>query len=684
MTENRKLPVLEVPELPTEHPCLLFTPDEVQRMKENRDTYAWARHAYYEALLMAERINRPTPAGGDDVWMVNPMDFTDKGRQREHLYSSFCCALIGYLDDDEKYLRRAFETMAYAFDEAMERWWQPASFYITLAMDGFWPVLSDDERKRMEALLRRAAEKSLASKARSNQGAGFRKAIVGQGILLHDRDLISEALNDGDLGSVILTATGIMDDGFWHETSPSYHHYGLTQLVETAFLCEKIGIDFKNVLDQRVLEGCRASFGLLSAQLGYPGTGDTHQDALGNDALFELAVYLYNDPWCGWALRQGSRSTYYSLAFGKGIPPHEAPPADSKLYPSSGFAALRAGDLADFWGSDGLTAYLRFGPHGGWHGHKDSVQMELRAYGAEMVTDSRRASRYRDYEHYGWKRTTLAHSTVVVDKRDQEHSPEQGGDCLHFLASGKVSASCVENLFVYPQTPHYRRSAVLTDRYLIDCFEVGSKYDRTYHYVLHGEGTYTSPLISREIDSLGRGHGYDFLAGIRGGDIVDHWEATLAQGSWDSHIWRPTGTGMRVRSIEPMPGRLYAAKALHGKAHGFEDCLIIETYGREKRFLNYLEPYRDEPKLTSLQSHPCNGLFLVEVEYEDGRDLIFYSPAERGTFEFKGYTFEGRFLFLKLDAEDNRLMAVGSDALSLVCGGTELHASGEGQDFDRS
>ena len=311
MLDTEELPVLEVPELPTEHPCLLFTPDEVQRMKMNRDTYAWARHAYYEALLMAERINRPTPAGGDDDWMVNPMDFTDKGRQREHLYSSFCSTLI-------------------------------------------------------------------------------------------------------------------------------------------------------------------------------------------------------------------------------------------------------------------------------------------------------------------------------------------------------------------------------------DCFEVGSKYDRTYHYVLHGEGTYTSPLISREVESLGRGHGYDFLAGIRGGDIVDHWEATLAQGSWDSHLWRPTGTGMRVRSIEPMPGRLYAAKALHGKAHGFEDCLIIETYGREKRFLNCLEPYQDEPKITSVQSHPCNGLFLVEVEYEDGRDLIFYSPAERGTFGFRGYTFEGRFLFLKFDAEDNRSVAVGADALSLACDGRELHASGEGADFDLS
>jgi len=140
----------------------------------------------------------------------------------------------------------------------------------------------------------------------------------------------------------------------------------------------------------------------------------------------------------------------------------------------------------------------------------------------------------------------------------------------------------------------------------------------------------------------------------------------------------------RGAAHEGEPGHVCQAKALHGKVHGFEDCLIIESYGREKRFLNCLEPYKDEPKIRSAQSHPCDGLLLVEIEYEGGRDLVFYSPSENGFFEHNGYTFQGRFLLLRFDAEGRRLTAAGSDALSLVCDGRELHASGEGVDFDLS
>src|SRR5690606_1574001 len=126
--------------------------------------------------------------------------------------------------------------------------------------------------------------------------------------------------------------------------------------------------------------------------------------------------------------------------------------------------------------------YLRFGPSGGWHGHRDALALELSAFGHRMIADRGRAAAYANPVHWQWHRTTLAHSTVVIDRQDQ--SEDQQGECLGWVESANVSAVAAKCPRVYPAFD-YQRCVVLTQRYLLDCFDARAHdgQPHVYHYV---------------------------------------------------------------------------------------------------------------------------------------------------------------------------------------------------------
>lgn len=669
---------LDIPSFDRSPPALLFTPGNVAAMRVKRDTYAWARHGYYEALLSAERINRPTPSGGDDGWVVPPMAWADNGRGREHFVSAFNATLVGYLDGNDAYLERAYETLTSGLEETAERWWQPVSLRIAMAADGLLPSLSGSQRERLEQGLRHALEVRPHRQLGGNIGAGDRKAMAGFGVVLGDRELVDEAINDPERGTLALLAGGMREDGLWFETAPCYHHYALLQFLETAWLCERIGVDLKGALDGLLLTACRAAAGLMDAQGGLPATGDTHRDrdqlfASQDRPVYELAAALFGDSLCGWLLRKTSRCGSASLVFGVPEPPAEEPASTSRLYRDSGVAALRTGPREGFWGSDGLTAYLRYGPHGGWHGHEDSLQLELRAFGLEMVTDRRRAHRYRNPSHYGWHRTTLAHSTVVIDGRSQERG-YAGGECRAF-ATGPVSAVVAVNPHAYPGID-YERRVVLTDRYALDDFRVQGEGEHLFHYVLHGEGTYELTPSPCVVHDLPEGDGYDHLARPRATPAAGPWEAVLRQGSWDSDRWSPTGTGMRVRPLGGTFARLIVAGAWDGDSLGTEDCLIVERRGGSAQFRMLLEPFRGDGRVRAARQAQDGRAVCVRVDMDDVEDLVCFDTAPGSAFSVDDVEFDGEFLFLRRSG--GRVVCLQhSGTRVLMVGGTDLSGGRE-------
>lgn len=104
----------------------------------------------------------------------------------------------------------------------------------------------------------------------------------------------------------------------------------------------------------------------------------------------------------------------------------------SLLLPGAGFGILREVDA---------QAVLKFGVHGGYHGHFDRLSLASFFHGGKTFHNN-------EYAWYGygsflfkmWVQTSLAHNMVVVDGRMQKPSPCR---CIFYEPEGKVF--CGEN-----------------------------------------------------------------------------------------------------------------------------------------------------------------------------------------------------------------------------------------------
>ena len=656
-------------------PPRFFTPAQRQNLKRKRAHYRWAQVGYEQARYLAAYVDRPTPAGGADGWVMPAMpDPGSKGRH--HFAAAFAAALVGALDDDVSLLQRAFELVRHGLSQQRGQWWQPASFRMALALDGAWPQLDEPQRAEARQLLRAALDDAPHAQLGGNIGAGHRKAMIAVAAFTDDQDLIDRALHEPACGLYAIVERHLHRDGLWSETAPSYHCYAMIQLMELAWLCRMLGIELERRLWQRIHEGARAVFGLLDSARQMPDTGDTWRPVLGyfgnpNDSLsssrlfLELMAGLFDDPWAGWALRQTPRDTLDSLAFGVAEPAHETPPAASRCFESSGVAALRCPTPDGFWNGSGLTGYLRFGPHGGWHGHRDALAVELRRGAERHILDRGRPTTYSDISHDRWFRATLAHSTVVVDSADQQKSA--GGNPTFFIDRphvAGVSATCHD---AYPDVA-CERLLVLTDRYAIDRFDLSSLNQHTYHYVLHCDGELAPGTDATPAGPAGDGDGYAFLAEPRQIEPYHANPLRVEPGSWNGGLFRATGGGTQLTWLGQPSDRMLTARAPKAEGEGFGRCVIRERRSADASFLSLIEPYVTEPEVTVSKEHVDADAFMLIVHHRDGRDVICAARSDDVHREFEQVVFHGRFAFVRQDAQGRVVHAHGTTLRALRVG----------------
>ena len=64
---------------------------------------------------------------------------------------------------------------------------------------------------------------------------------------------------------------------------------------------------------------------------------------------------------------------------------------------------------------------MKFGPHGGWHGHPDKLSITLHDGEREILPDLGSPA-YGVPDHKLWYKKTISHNTVTVDGKDQAPS----------------------------------------------------------------------------------------------------------------------------------------------------------------------------------------------------------------------------------------------------------------------
>ena len=663
MTESRpssasvSAPAGDIVKTQAVSPRLLFAESRLSEIRDKRERYRWAQLGFLHAKQLASFVHEPTEAGGDDGWVMPAM--ANPGMRGRHLLAcSFAATLVGRLENDRAWLRHAWALMRRGLYDQQGRWWQPMSLRVAFAVDGFWHALDADERDEIATLLRSALANARNATGGGNKGAGHRKAMIAVAACTGESALIDEALHDPHCGAYEILDKQLASDALWYETAPSYHCYALLQFMELTWLCDMLGVRLETWFRQRLHAGMRATFGLLDSARRLPDTGDTWRPVLGFQANptgplcstrtgLELMARLFDDPWAGWALRHTPRDTIDSLAYGLAELPCEAPPAHSRLFEVSGVAALRSPADEAFWNGDGFTAYLRFGPDGGWHGHRDALALELRALGRHIIADRGRAARYADISHERWYRTTLAHSTVVVDRKNQtRHS---AGHCTLYWARPHVSATAARCPGAYPDVD-YRRLVLLTDRYLIDRFNVSAETAHTYHYVLHTDGKPCTHATSKPADGIGVGDGYGFLAELH----TTHHDAAdalcIEHGQWSGDRFRAHGTGVQVTKLQPAESRLITANVPAAENDGFGQCIVLERAGKDTCFTTLIEPYRKAPRVVIEEASIDEDRYALMLAHETGHDVVCVTDRETCRQVIGDVVFEGRVLFVRRDA----------------------------------
>lgn len=243
----------------------------------------------------------------------------------------------------------------------------------------------------------------------------------------------------GEFGFHHQIAAGVRRDGLWWEGSSSYHYYTATALLTTAAFLRAQEPGWAAPARLRAMLTAPLALVLPDGRL--PATNDcwASTSLFGEvchgvppaAALYEMAAGWWPQPafaaLLSAAYRRARRDSTEALLYG----PERVAPGNaaltrprSRLLPESGYAVLRS----DHPLAEQSLLLLKYGPHGGAHGHPDKLAILLYARGAPAAPDLGSQGYGLDL-HRGWYRQTVSHNTVLV--AGQAQPPTRG--CLrHF------------------------------------------------------------------------------------------------------------------------------------------------------------------------------------------------------------------------------------------------------------
>ncbi|MBM4156806.1 MAG: alginate lyase family protein [Lentisphaerae bacterium] len=361
--------------------------------------------------------------------------------------------------------------------------------WLTALMHGadlVWDTLSAEQRATVERKLIRPALDETVRNPSTNPCVHniqcHRNSAVGlAGFLLGDRALIDEAI-DGRHGYRANMAGGVQADGAWFEGAWGYHFYTLDGLWPLTEAARNVGIDLYGPELRRMFE---APLRLATPTLRLPAFNDSGEvDLAGRADSYELAFARYGDPAFAALPAASRRSGSLARWFGAGtVAGNVVAAAGSRNAEASGYAILQKGA-----GTNATWVCVKYGPHGGGHGHYDKNNAVVFAGGRWLMPDAGTHA-YGSPLHKSWDKTTFAHNTVVVDGKSQA---EATGKCLAFGSAGAVDYVMTDAGAVHPGVRHVRTVAMAGADAVVFVDHVAADAPRTLDLVCHVAGAWRS------------------------------------------------------------------------------------------------------------------------------------------------------------------------------------------------
>jgi hypothetical protein len=356
-------------------------------------------------------------------------------------------------------------------------------------------TMSAGERAVVERDVLRSASDVVARRERSlgNWTVRHNAAHLAVGLALRDQALIDLALQ-AEFGFRDELRRGVTAEGPWHEGSWGYHFYTMEPLFLMAEMAARAGLavpeigNLKKMLDAPL--ACMLPDGTL------PNFNDSGFTSLRLYArYYDIGFRLFGDRRY-WRIVRDAERGIEAMLWGAGEAGEGAlPELGSTLLREAGFATLRAA------GSDHTIA-VKFGAHGGGHGHYDKLNFVSFAHGRSQAVDPGTQS-YAYKTHHTWDKVTVAHNTVVLDETTQA---EATGRLLEWHPGEVASAVRVDAGPVY-KNARIERLLLHTAGYALDVVEVATTDGAAHRidWVYHNAGTVTSPTGVDELCGVSRG-----------------------------------------------------------------------------------------------------------------------------------------------------------------------------------
>lgn len=379
--------------------------------------------------------------------------------------------------------------------------------HLTQAADLVWAALTPEEQAELCSKLVRPAVNTVirANRMRFHNIQCWHNAAVGlAGYLMDDQDMVAEAI-DGARGYHAQLRHMVNQDGQWAEGSWGYHFYALEPLLalaEAAFHCgEDLYTDtLRNMLQAPLLAAMPDG--------SLPAFNDAGQLYLRDRDEYETALRRFGDPRFAGPLLSARRPSLRALLHGVRPLPHPPPVgARSRLLPDSGYAILSHGA-----GESATWVCVKYGPHGGDHGHPDKNNLVLYQR-RQMLLGDPGVGAYLTPLADGWYKTTVAHNTVAADEHNQRPAT---GRLLAFSNQGSIATSLTDAGSALGPV-QFRRMTTLVGQsalVVVDLLHAADGRSRTLDLVWHPSGRWADLPASRPLSQSNR-EGYRYLMGLR-------------------------------------------------------------------------------------------------------------------------------------------------------------------------
>jgi len=442
-------------------------------------------------------------------------------------------------------------------------------------------LLTDQDRAHIERDLLYA---SAITVTRANMGItqNIQTWILGAeaavGFTLDDKTLIDKALH-GPRGLHEQMQQFVLD-GFWIEGSWGYQFYAMRPITFMALMASKAGINLWQT-EPNIGRLFASPLGVVFPNGMLPAFNDSSEVNLYEHAyLFEPAYAALANPALAAVARDAHRDSRFAYLFGAPSLDTASPPAPtSTVYPDAGYAALRAS------GSD-LTVVLKFGPHGGAHGHNDKLNQIIYARGGLMSVDPG-THFYGIPIHKTWDKMTVAHNTLSVDQALQKPAT---GRLLQFETHPQFSAVSADAGPVYDNAS-LTRTTILTSDYVLEVSSAqatdGKPHDFDWNY--HNFGTQKAEGSFTPWSGFPTGNGYEDLTATQTADATRGLHSTF------------TLTPQRTMNVWLMADGTHT-QAFTGTAPGPDlrvpiPFLIARRHGQSARFIALYQPGPTAPVL---------------------------------------------------------------------------------------